>query len=198
MGCGGGSRATSIHTQHPAACLPFLPSCLSSCPCLPAGHTSVDPQALLRTQQSTLSTSLGGAVKRPMMLPTTPSALRHQQQQQQQPPPVAIATSTAHQNTPPLAAAAAPPLSVLHVRGKSGLKHTKQLLDCWVQHPEWPHLTVVGPMPNEQISGAEAKRFMAAPNIHVPKPGKHQGELRGRGAVAVVAVGRAYLCCVRG
>lgn len=73
-------------------------------------------------------------------------------------------------------AAAVQPLSVLHVRGKSGLKHTKQLLDCWLQHPQWPQLTVIGPMPNEQISGADAKRYMAAPNIRVPKPGKQQGE----------------------
>jgi hypothetical protein len=66
---------------------------------------------------------------------------------------------------------------VLHVRGKSGLKHTKQLLDCWLQHPEWPRLTVIGPMPNEQITGTEAKAYMAAANIHVPQPGKQQGEL---------------------
>jgi hypothetical protein len=68
-------------------------------------------------------------------------------------------------------------LLFLHVRGKSGLKHTKQLLDCWMQHPEWPQLTVIGPMPNEQITGAEARRFMAAPNIHAPNPGKAQGRV---------------------
>jgi hypothetical protein len=32
-------------------------------------------------------------------------------------------------------------------------------------------------MPNEQITGTEAKAYMAAANIHVPQPGKQQGEL---------------------
>lgn len=32
----------------------------------------------------------------------------------------------------------------LHVRGKSELKHTAQLLDCWARHPDWPTLTVIG------------------------------------------------------
>lgn len=85
------------------------------------------------------------------------------------------------------------PLSVLHVRGKSGLKHTKQLLDCWLQHPEWPQLTVVGPMPNEQISGADAKKYMAAPNIRVPSPGKQQGWCTVGGLVG----GMGVLCCCR-
>ncbi|KAJ1568089.1 hypothetical protein HK405_003676 [Cladochytrium tenue] len=32
----------------------------------------------------------------------------------------------------------------LHAYGRSGRKHTRQLLDCWLQHPEWPALDVVG------------------------------------------------------
>lgn len=32
----------------------------------------------------------------------------------------------------------------LHVKGKSGLKHTRQLLECWAKHPEFPLLTVIG------------------------------------------------------
>jgi len=47
--------------------------------------------------------------------------------------------------------AAAPPLpqrpdfgAALHVRGKSELKHTAELLECWSRHKEWPKLTVVG------------------------------------------------------
>jgi hypothetical protein len=73
-------------------------------------------------------------------------------------------------------AATGQPLRAIHVRGKSGLKHTKQLLDCWLQHPDWPILTVVGPLPNEQISSSEAKRYMAAANVRVPRPGKPNGE----------------------
>jgi hypothetical protein len=30
-------------------------------------------------------------------------------------------------------------------------------------------------MPNEQISGDEARQYMAAPNIHAANPGKAQG-----------------------
>jgi hypothetical protein len=75
----------------------------------------------------------------------------------------------------PQLAAAVAPLAALHVRGKSGLKHTKQLLDCWVRHPMWPVLTVVGPMPNEQISGSAARAFMAAANVRVPQPGRARG-----------------------
>jgi hypothetical protein len=64
------------------------------------------------------------------------------------------------------AAAAAPPLpaspdygSFLHVRGKSELKHTAQLLDCWSRHPEWPTLTVLGCV---ALSGASRGTVMPA------------------------------------
>ena len=65
--------------------------------------------------------------------------------------------------------------SFLHVRGKSGLKHTAQLLECWARHPEWPRLTVVGPLPNEQVNLTAAKRYLAAKNIVVPRPGVPDG-----------------------
>jgi hypothetical protein len=32
----------------------------------------------------------------------------------------------------------------IHVKGKSGLKQTRETLDCWAKHPEWPPLVVVG------------------------------------------------------
>lgn len=73
---------------------------------------------------------------------------------------------------------------VLHVKGKSDLKHTAQLLECWAQHPEFPMLTVIGqssvkddvtqkvlsgsvqniqllPKPAEDAAAADAVRDMA-------------------------------------
>lgn len=73
-------------------------------------------------------------------------------------------------------AAAVEPIAALHVRGKSSLKHTKQLLDCWLKHPEWPQLTVLGPMPNEQITLEDTRRYLAAGNIVAPRPGKLAGD----------------------
>jgi glycosyltransferase involved in cell wall biosynthesis len=34
--------------------------------------------------------------------------------------------------------------SFYHGKGRSGLKGTAQLIECWVRHPEWPILTIVG------------------------------------------------------
>ncbi|KAJ1564556.1 hypothetical protein HK405_014572, partial [Cladochytrium tenue] len=31
-----------------------------------------------------------------------------------------------------------------HSYGQSGRKHTRQLIECWLEHPEFPHLTIVG------------------------------------------------------
>jgi hypothetical protein len=31
-----------------------------------------------------------------------------------------------------------------HSFGHSGLKGTRQLLDCWIKHPEWPSITILG------------------------------------------------------
>lgn len=76
-------------------------------------------------------------------------------------------------------AAAADTVLALHVRGKSSLKHTKQLLDCWLTHREWPKLTVVGPMPNEQITLQQTAEYMGAGNIGVPRAGKFYGEDAG-------------------
>lgn len=133
-------------------------------PLAATGHTSIDIQAA-RQQHVPFSTAAASSIRRHQAVPQQPTA-----QLAQHPGTAAAAPGSVK------LAATVQPLSVLHVRGKSGLKHTKQLLDCWVQHPEWPQLTVIGPMPNEQISGADAKRYMAAPNIRVPKPGRQQGE----------------------
>jgi hypothetical protein len=140
-----------------------LPPCAN--PLAATGHTSIDIQAA-RQQLAPSSTAAASSIRRHQAVPQQPTA------QPAQHPGRAAAAAPGSVKL----AAAVQPLSVLHVRGKSGLKHTKQLLDCWIQHPEWPQLTVIGPMPNEQISGAHAKRYMAAPNIRVPNPGKQQGE----------------------
>jgi hypothetical protein len=132
-----------------------------------AGHTSVDPLALLGANKPS------PPVSKKAHPGATPQQLEHPRQSKSR--PLDSQAASRQQGTGSVAAAVQP-LSMLHVRGKSGLKHTKQLLDCWLQHPEWPQLTVIGPMPNEQITGTEAKRYMAAPNIHVPQPGKQQGE----------------------
>jgi hypothetical protein len=116
--------------------------------CWYAGHTSIDPLAFLPGQQH-LAAAAG--------LQETDSS-----------------SSSDSAAIMPLAAAAEP-VAALHVRGKSSLKHTKQLLDCWLSHPEWPKLTVVGPMPNEQVSLQITKQVMAAGNIAVPRPGRAAG-----------------------
>jgi hypothetical protein len=48
----------------------------------------------------------------------------------------------------------------LHVKGKSGLKHTPQLLECWRGRPDLPTLTVIG-----RFSWNEVKESVNAPNI---------------------------------
>jgi hypothetical protein len=54
----------------------------------------------------------------------------------------------------------------LHVKGKSGLKHTQQLLSCWRWHPGFPQLTLVG-----QFQYAEYQEFLHLPNIRfMPRP----------------------------
>lgn len=55
----------------------------------------------------------------------------------------------------------------IHVRGKSSLKHTREVLECWAGRPELPLLTVVGPVPNLQISGPDARRYRAAANVRI-------------------------------
>ncbi|KAJ3008017.1 UNVERIFIED_CONTAM: hypothetical protein HDU68_003263 [Siphonaria sp. JEL0065] len=32
----------------------------------------------------------------------------------------------------------------LHIHGTSGRKHTRELYNCWKEHPEWPKLTIIG------------------------------------------------------
>eukprot|EP00877_Chromochloris_zofingiensis_P003770 jgi/Chrzof1/13394/Cz07g31120.t1 len=56
----------------------------------------------------------------------------------------------------------------LHVKGKSGLKHTEQLLDCWAERPDFPLLTVVGDVSYELQS---TQRALNASNIRIlPQP----------------------------
>jgi len=136
---------------------------------LRAGHTSIDPWVVVQRTSHTPTTLLSR--RKPVQL----NQLRHGQHPASKQSSITAAGKIDMQRGKAKVAAAVQPLSVLHIRGKSSLKHTKQLLDCWLQHPDWPRLTVVGPMPNEQITGAEAQRYMAAPNIHVPNPGKTQG-----------------------
>ena len=56
----------------------------------------------------------------------------------------------------------------LHVRGKSPLKHTTEIMRCWLSRPDFPHLTVVGDMTMSKI---QYNRLKAAGNIDiVPAP----------------------------
>lgn len=50
----------------------------------------------------------------------------------------------------------------LHVKGKSGLKHTRQLLECWGGRPDLPPLHVIG-----RFSWDEVKGVVGARNIHI-------------------------------
>ncbi len=52
--------------------------------------------------------------------------------------------------------------SFLHVAGRSWQKGTKPLLDAWLQHPEWPLITVVQSAKTYSQSSVKA---VAAPNI---------------------------------
>eukprot|EP00775_Hariotina_reticulata_P003163 gene3163-3441_t len=138
------------------------------------GHTSVDPTAVLQKAPATAHASgLVTAASRPSAAPAS-STLDAPPSKQAFSQQAIKVSATSNPLFLPIAATAQP-LKALHVRGKSGLKHTKQLLDCWMQHPEWPMLTVVGPMPNEQITTAESTKYMAAANVWVPRPGKHKG-----------------------
>jgi hypothetical protein len=62
----------------------------------------------------------------------------------------------------------------LHVRGKSGLKHSRQLLECWLKHPEFPLLTVIG---NSPINESQTQEALKASNIRLlPKPGAKKAQ----------------------
>lgn len=50
----------------------------------------------------------------------------------------------------------------LHVKGKSGLKHTRQLLECWAGHREFPTLHVVG-----RFTWDEVEAVANAPNVRI-------------------------------
>ncbi|WIA34467.1 hypothetical protein OEZ86_012798 [Tetradesmus obliquus] len=127
----------------------------SSAQLLYTGHTSLDPLAFSPQHQQLRTASRAAGLQQPGSSSSSSS-------------------SNDGAASMPLAAAAEP-LAALHVRGKSSLKHTKQLLDCWLSHPEWPRLTVVGPFPNEQVSLQMTKEALAAGNIAMPRPGKAAG-----------------------
>jgi glycosyltransferase involved in cell wall biosynthesis len=62
----------------------------------------------------------------------------------------------------------------IHVKGKSGLKQTKVVLDCWAQHPEFPTLVVVGKASKEELSPSAR----AAQNIiYYPPLPREDGKL---------------------
>ena len=62
----------------------------------------------------------------------------------------------------------APQKGFLHVKGKSGLKHTVELLECWGKRPDLPLLHVVG-----RLSWNDVKNVAGARNIHFyPKVGE--------------------------
>jgi glycosyltransferase involved in cell wall biosynthesis len=56
----------------------------------------------------------------------------------------------------------AKPIGFLHVAGRSWQKGTRPLIDLWLQHPEWPVLTVVQ---NAKTYGQSGVKAVAAPNI---------------------------------
>jgi hypothetical protein len=78
----------------------------------------------------------------------------------------------------PAAGPASPVLqfSFLHVKGKSGLKHTSQLLECWRQRLDLPLLTVVG-----RFSWEEARQSIDAANIAFYPKVYRCGRMQGGG-----------------
>ncbi|KAJ1553157.1 hypothetical protein HK405_008782 [Cladochytrium tenue] len=42
--------------------------------------------------------------------------------------------------------------SFLHAYGKSYWKHMYEIIECWLQHPDWPQLDVIGMMSEEQLA----------------------------------------------
>lgn len=46
------------------------------------------------------------------------------------------------------------------MQGKSGLKHTPQVLECWGNHPEWPRLMVIG-----RFTYQDAQRYLDKGNV---------------------------------
>eukprot|EP00877_Chromochloris_zofingiensis_P001675 jgi/Chrzof1/11508/UNPLg00441.t1 len=61
----------------------------------------------------------------------------------------------------------------LHVKGKCGLKHTQQLIECWADRPDFPLLTVVGDVTYELQS---RQRALNARNMRfIPQPAASHG-----------------------
>lgn len=57
----------------------------------------------------------------------------------------------------------------LHVKGRSGLKHTRQLLECWRERPDLPTLTVVGRFSwNEVKDSVKARNMVLYPKVCGP------------------------------
>lgn len=61
--------------------------------------------------------------------------------------------------------AAGRPVSALHIAGRSPYKGTKLVLDLWMEHPEWPKLTIVQRRIDEQSEFYE--KSSVRPNIDV-------------------------------
>jgi hypothetical protein len=53
-------------------------------------------------------------------------------------------------------------LGAVHVKGKSGLKHTRQLLECWGKRPDLPRLVVIGKL---TLQEARAGGALRSPNV---------------------------------
>ncbi len=97
---------------------------------------------------------------------------------------------------------------VLHVKGKSGLKHSKQVLECWSQHADFPQLTVIGDNPfdegptqavldkrNVVLIPRPLPRQPPVPRRPQPNDGQHvlDGALGGAGDATGVHVVRGHL-----
>lgn len=196
-----------------------------------AGHTSLDPLDAAAIRQLPLIARAPGPRRPAPDLPPeeedegepegeadareaaavaallAPSTLPLQQGEPPEQPP-------SSSSSPPVLLLAAEwpgPLRALHVRGKSGLKHTAELLACWygkrgggegagggrgdkkgaatakkraaaASLAPWPELDVVGPVPNPQVPDSLARTYLAA-NVRLPL----QQLLRAAGAGAARA-----------
>jgi hypothetical protein len=181
-----------------------------------AGHTSLDPVDAAAVTQTPLIARAPG-VRPPPDLPPEEADEDEDEEDAREAEvvaallaPAAIAadadatTTTATADKPPLLAAERPePLRALHVRGKSGLKHTAELLACWFEKsrgegggggstpstttaPSWPMLDMVGPLPNPQVPESLARRYLAA-NVRLPLEQRAPGPAGGGSAAPQLA-----------
>jgi hypothetical protein len=62
------------------------------------------------------------------------------------------------------------------VKGKSGLKHTGQLLECWGEHPEFPTLHVVGRFTLDEVRAVvNASNVVVYPKVRPQSLGARDG-----------------------